>query len=243
MAPAEDSREAQISAIAALDEPTRRELYDYVVRQPGPVSRNEAAAALRLPRSTAAFHLDRLVDQALLDVIHQRRSGRTGPGAGRPAKLYRRSPQHVTLSLPPRHYDLAGELLSAAVEQAERSGHSPRAVLHQRAYQLGTELAETAHVTGAEQEACDTVLGVLRAHGYEPRTIDGAVTLANCPFHALAQHHTELICGMNLRLLQGLLHSLPPTGLTAQLRPTPDRCCIRLEPATTDHAAGEPPPA
>ncbi|MCA1603503.1 MAG: helix-turn-helix domain-containing protein, partial [Acidobacteria bacterium] len=230
-------------AIAALDEPTRRQLYDYVVRQPEPVSRDEAAAALQLPRSTAAFHLDRLVDQALLDVIHQRRSGRTGPGAGRPAKLYRRSPQHVTVSLPPRHYDLAGGLLSAAVEQAERSGHSPQAILHQRAYQLGKELAETAPVTADEQDTRDTVLGVLRAHGYEPCTTDGAVTLANCPFHALARQHTELICGMNLRLLQGLLDGLALTGLTAHLRPSPTLCCVHLEDTTTGHAAAEPPPA
>ena len=81
-----ESREAEISAIAALDEPTRRRLYDYVVRQPAPVGRDDAAGALELPRTTVAFHLDRLVDEDLLDVIYQRRTGRTGPGAGRPAK-------------------------------------------------------------------------------------------------------------------------------------------------------------
>lgn len=62
-----ERREEQISAIAALDEPNRRGLDDYVVRQPAPVSRDEAAAALGLARTTAAFHLDRLVDEGLLD--------------------------------------------------------------------------------------------------------------------------------------------------------------------------------
>ena len=128
-----ESREAEISAIAALDEPTRRRLYDYVVRQAAPVSRDDAAAALELPRTTVAFHLDRLVDEDLLDVIYQRRTGRTGPGAGRPAKLYQRSHQHVAVSLPQRRYDLAGRLLSSAVEDAERSGNSPRETLAQRA--------------------------------------------------------------------------------------------------------------
>lgn len=243
MSAAGKSREGQISAVAALDEPTRRRLYDYVVRQPGSVSRDEAAAALQLPRSTAAFHLECLVDRALLDVVHQRRTGRSGPGAGRPAKLYRRSPQHVTVSLPPRNYDLAGGLLSAAVEQAERSGNSPRALLNQGAYHLGTELAEAAHGAADHRSTRDTALEVLRVHGYEPHADNGVVTLVNCPYLALAQHHIDLICGMNLHLLQGLLDSLPPTGLTAQLRPTPDRCCVRLEPAIADHAAGEPPPA
>src|SRR5215208_4398125 len=91
---------ADVSAIAALEEPTRRRLYDHVVRQPGPVGRDEAAAALGLARQTAAFHLDRLADASLLDVVYERRSGRTGPGAGRPAKLYRRSTKQVSVSLP-----------------------------------------------------------------------------------------------------------------------------------------------
>src|SRR5918998_3133060 len=96
-----ESWEAQVSAVAALDDPTRRRLYDYVVRQPVPVSRDDAVAVLGLPRTTAAFHLDRLVDEGLLEAVYQRRTGRTGPGAGRPAKLYRRSDQHVAVSLPP----------------------------------------------------------------------------------------------------------------------------------------------
>ncbi|MCA1707248.1 MAG: helix-turn-helix domain-containing protein, partial [Actinobacteria bacterium] len=115
-----ESWEAQISAVAALDEPTRRRLYDHVVRQPGSVSRDEAAAALELPRTTVAFHLDRLVDEGLLDVVYERRTGRTGPGAGRPAKLYQRSAYHVAVTLPERRYDLAGQLLAAALTEAER---------------------------------------------------------------------------------------------------------------------------
>jgi predicted ArsR family transcriptional regulator len=232
-----ESREAKISAVAALDEPTRRSLYDYVVRQPESVSRDEAAAALTLPRTTAAFHLDRLVDEGLLDVVYQRRTGRTGPGAGRPAKLYRRSDQHVAVSLPQRRYDVAGQLLSSALEQAERSGDSPRAILDQHAYQLGKELGDTACSTASDPDtgdACDTALRVLEAYGFEPcMEVDG-VTLANCPFHTLAREYTELVCGMNLRLLEGLLDGVAPTGLTAHLDPTPAHCCVRLQPAVPE---------
>ncbi len=224
-----ESWEAQIAAIAALDEPTRRRLYDYVVRQPSLVSRDDAAAALELPRTTAAFHLDRLVDEGLLDVVYQRRTGRTGPGAGRPAKLYRRSDQHVVVSLPQRRYDLAGRLLSSALEHAERSGDSPRAVLDQRAYQLGQELGDTARVAAGDRDTRDTALRVLEAYGFEPRREGDDVTLANCPFHTLAQEYTELVCGMNLSLLNGLLDGLASTGLTAHLDPTPPHCCVRLE--------------
>ena len=226
-----ESREAQISAVAALDEPTRRRLYDYVVRQREPVSRDDAAAAVELPRTTAAFHLDRLVDEGLLDVVYQRLTGRTGPGAGRPAKLYQRSDQHVAVSLPQRRYDLAGRLLSSALEHAERSGDSPRATLDQRAYQLGRELGDTARGSADDGDTREAIFRVLEEYGFEPRVEGGAVTLANCPFHMLAQDYTQLVCGMNLRLLDGLLDGLAPTGLTAHLDPAPPHCCVRLEPA------------
>jgi predicted ArsR family transcriptional regulator len=225
-----ESWEAQISAVAALDEPTRRRLYDYVVRQPEPVSRDEAAVALELPRTTAAFHLDRLVDQDLLDVVYQRRTGRTGPGAGRPAKLYRRSDHHVTVSLPQRRYDLAGRLLCSALERTERSGQSPRALLDQCAYQMGKEIGKKARGTAGNHETRDTAVQVLEAYGFEPRIEGDNVTFVNCPFHTLAQEYTELVCGMNLSLLNGLLDGLAPIGLTAHLWPTPRRCCVRLSP-------------
>jgi predicted ArsR family transcriptional regulator len=226
------SREAQISAVAALDEPTRRQLYDYVVNQTGPVSRDDAAAALDLPRTTAAFHLDRLVDEKLLDVVYERRTGRTGPGAGRPAKLYRRSDRHVAVSLPQRHYDLAGRLLSGAVEEAERSGESPRAILDRRAYELGRQLGEAAQAADGKANPRDTALEVLKRHGFEPRLDGGQILLANCPFHALAQDYTEIVCGMNLALLDGVLDGLGTTGLTARLDSAPPLCCVRLKPAS-----------
>jgi predicted ArsR family transcriptional regulator len=232
-------QEAQISAVAALEEPTRRQLYDYVVHQPEPVSRDDAAAACGLPRTTAAFHLDRLVDEKLLDVVYQRRTGRTGPGAGRPAKLYRRSDQHVAVSLPPRQYDLAGRLLSGAVEEAERSGESPRAILDRRAYQLGRQLGEAAHAAD-KGNARDIALRVLEAHGFEPRLDGGRIVLANCPFHALAQEYSDLVCGMNLALLDGLLDGLGTTGLTARLDPAPPFCCVRMEPAADLSPGMEP---
>jgi predicted ArsR family transcriptional regulator len=131
----DDPKEApstDVSAVAALDEPTRRRLYDHVVRQTGPVSRDEAAEALGLARPTAAFHLDRLAEESLLDVVYERRSGRTGPGAGRPAKLYKRSSKQVTVTLPERHYELAGRLLAQALEESEATGAPARTVLHRR---------------------------------------------------------------------------------------------------------------
>src|SRR3954451_10165795 len=221
----DDARTAQVTAVAALAEPTRRRLYDHVVRSPDPVSRDDVAAATGVPRPTTAFHLDRLVADGLLDVHYERRSGRTGPGAGRPAKLYRRAECSVSVSLPERRYDLAGELLAAAVVEAERSGERPAAVLDRRAVRRGQELAAEVGAGGP-----DAALQVLEEHGFEPRRTEDGVALANCPFHALAQEHTELVCGMNLRLLEGVLDGVPGAGLVASLRPEEGRCCVHLAP-------------
>jgi predicted ArsR family transcriptional regulator len=225
----QDHRADQVAAVAALAEPTRRRLYDHVVRQARPIGRDEAAEALDLPRATAAFHLDRLVADGLLDVHYERRTGRTGPGAGRPAKLYRRSDRPVAVSLPERAYDLAGDLLAAALTEAEETGRPPREVLGRRAYERGQELAASAN-------GPDAVLRVLEENGFEPRFEDDGITLVNCPFHRLARTHTELVCGMNLRLIDGVLDGLTGAGLTASLRPTPDTCCVRLEPTAAEPA-------
>jgi predicted ArsR family transcriptional regulator len=228
----DDERTAQVAAVAALAEPTRRRLYDYVVRRPEPVGRDEAAGAVGVPRATTAFHLDRLVVDGLLEVSYERRSGRTGPGAGRPAKLYRRAESPVAVSLPERHYDLAAELLAAAVEEAEGSAEPPRDVLGRLAHRRGRELGDAVRAAAdGGPDPRELALRVLEEHGFEPRVEDGALALVNCPFHVLAQRHTELVCTMNLRLLDGLLDGVHGTGLVARLAPAPGRCCVRLEPA------------
>lgn len=230
MAVVDDSLQARLSTVAALTEPTRRRLYDHVVHQPDPVTRDEAAAACALPRATAAFHLDRLADEGLLDVVYQRRTGRSGPGAGRPSKLYRRSNHQVEVSLPERHYDLVGRLLAAAIEDAEHSGDAPRTVLYQRAHQLGERLGETAAQGDGGSE--DTVLHVLADQGFEPRAQGSTIVLGNCPFYTLAQEHPEIVCGMNLNLLEGLLGGLAATTLDANLVPAPGYCCVRVQPSS-----------
>lgn len=217
-----------MSAVAALAEPTRRRLYEHVVRQRHPVGRDEVAASLAMPRATVAFHLDRLAADGLLAVHFERLSGRTGPGAGRPAKLYRRAECAIEVSLPGRRYDVAGELMAGALEEADASGEPPRAVLARRARARGRALAE-----GLDRErAADPVIRVLEAHGFEPRDEGGVVVLANCPFHALAREHTALVCGMNLELLAGLVEGAPGAGLTARLAPSAGLCCVRLERGT-----------
>jgi predicted ArsR family transcriptional regulator len=220
---------ADVSAVAILDEPARRRIYAHVCAQAGPVGRDDVAHAVDVPRRTAAFHLDRLAERGLLAVTFARRSGRSGPGAGRPAKLYQRSAREVSVSLPPRHYDLAGRLLAGALVEAQQTGEPPREVLDRRARDLGWTWASEQPGPGD----LGFLVDLLEDNGYEPQVAAGDVILRNCPFHALAQEHTELVCGMNLHLLEGVLAGLGRTGLQANLDPAPSRCCVRLE--NSDH--------
>ena len=230
-----DDFAAQVSGVGALAEPARRALYLYVVAQPGPVSRDQAAAGAGLPRHTAKFHLDKLVADGLLDTEYRRMSGRRGPGAGRPTKLYRRSSRQVAVTLPPRHYDLAGQILAAAVEDAARDGIPVLEAVHRAAVDAGHRLgaAQRPHDDGSaaasgDAAALDGVAAELAAHGYEPRVQGDRVVLANCPFHALARAHTALVCGMNLHLITALLDELGRRDVLAGLDPAPQRCCVTL---------------
>lgn len=208
----------RVAAVAALDEPVRRALYDVVRRSETPVSRDEAADALGLTRRIAAFHLDRLADAGLLAVEFRRLTGRTGPGAGRPSKLYSRPVDEVAVTVPERRYDLAGELLAAAVEESAHSGEPARDALMRLA-------RETGRIMGAAAGGFEKAL---EDHGFEPRDDgDGGIVLGNCPFHRLAQQHTEIVCGLNLELLRGAARGAGEEGRTVALDPGPDRCCVR----------------
>ncbi len=111
-----DDLDQQLTGLAGLGDPLRRALYRHVAERGVPVSRDEAAAAVGISRPLAAYHLDKLLHDGLLEPRYQRRSGRRGPGAGRPAKHYVRATGPIELSLPARDYATLAELLAAAVE-------------------------------------------------------------------------------------------------------------------------------
>lgn len=224
----------EISQIAALGEPVRRALYRYVVDKDVAVGRDEAANGVGVPRHTAKFHLDHLVDDGLLEVEFRRPAGRSGPGAGRPAKLYRRSAHELSVSLPERRYDIAGEIMARAIDNSERDNIPVADALHDASTETGRAVGHAALTTAGEplddERRLKLAREILVKYGYEPRTNDACVTLANCPFHALAQRYTTLICGMNLDLVQGVLEGLNASHLKARLDPATNRCCVTICP-------------
>ncbi len=217
-----------IDAVALLSEPTRRALYECVVRAKTPLTRDEAAEATGTARSLAAFHLDKLVEGGLLAADFRRVSGRSGPGAGRPAKLYRRAGAEVAVRLPARQYDLAGALLAGAVQASPAAKQALKKTAHEKGRALGEAVRAGRRSKGRRGEAA---LAALESQGFEPvREPGGAIRLRNCPFHALVADHKELVCGMNLALLTGLLEGLEDEGYHAVLAPQPGFCCVAFEP-------------
>jgi predicted ArsR family transcriptional regulator len=225
-----DKADARLAAVAALNDPARRRIYRYVVAQGTAVSRDEVANALGLARSVAAFHLERLAELGLLEFKYRRPVGRSGPGAGRPAKLYHRAAGEIALSIPERHYDLAAELLTRAVENAADGSVTVADALHTVAREEGRSIGELLRPSDghSRRELIDQLAELLSDQGYEPQVEDSTITLRNCPFHALAKEHQELVCGMNLEFIKGLIEAgdLPDTA--ARLNPAPGRCCVSL---------------
>jgi predicted ArsR family transcriptional regulator len=203
-----------LAAIALLQDPVRRALYGHVVAAGGEVSRNQAAEAVGVQRGLAAFHLDKLVEAGLLEASFRRLGDRRGPGAGRPAKLYRRAAGEVAASLPPRTYETAAHLLAEAVDQA------------------GADLELQAAARRAGQAAGPgpgaAIEQVLEARGYEPYRDGAGLRLRNCPFARLSHEFPVLVCAMNLALIEGLLDGMGEQPARAVMDPAPGRCCVAI---------------
>ena len=226
-----------LASLSALDDPVRRRLYEVVTRQDEPVGRDEAAAATGIGRALAVYHLDKLVEVGLLTASYQRPPGRSGPGAGRPAKLYARSDREFAVTVPPREYELAARLLVQVVasDPSDRS----RAVLGETAHRLGAELGRGFRASATDEDAADRdeagrhaagqdVEGALMQQGYEPSRDDGVIRLRNCPFHQLAERHRDVVCNMNLALIQGVVAGLGADSWRPALDPRPGYCCVAI---------------
>jgi predicted ArsR family transcriptional regulator len=233
MAPESADFGAQVAGIAALADPVRRALYRHVAAQSRAVSRDDAAAATGVAHHVAKFHLDKLADEGLLEVEYGRPSGRGGPGAGRPAKLYRRSGRQLSVSVPARHYELAGQVMARAIADAQSTGAPVQDTVARAARATGRTLGERALVGAGSRPGrsrlTDVAVGALSRCGYEPRPERDGVGLTNCPFHHLAEEFTDLVCGMNLELVAGIVDGLGHPDLRARLEPGTRGCCVFLE--------------
>jgi predicted ArsR family transcriptional regulator len=220
--------EADLASVSCLDDRVRGRLYAFVSGRGEPVGRDEAAAAVGIGRALAVYHLDRLVKSGLLTASYQRPPGRSGPGAGRPAKVYARSSGEFIVTVPPREYRLAARLLVQAVA-ADRSGQA-RAALRDAAWQLGADLGGRHRADPAQGDGLRLALeSALSEQGFEPWHDDhGTVRMRNCPFRHLAEQQPDVVCHMNLALIQGLVVGLGTHSLNPVLSPEPEHCCVTI---------------
>lgn len=203
-----------LAALGSLANPTRRRLYAVVVQRGRPVGRDEAAAAVGISRALSAYHLDKLAESGLLAVEYARAPGRDGPGAGRPAKLYRQGEGEFALRVAPPGYDLLAQLLHRVA--ADDQTGAARASILRAAAGLGERL-------GASGASLDKTL---RDSGYEPAmSKTGVIRLRNCPFASTAARCPDIVCALNLALIRGILagSGAKPELATRALR-TDGRC-------------------
>jgi predicted ArsR family transcriptional regulator len=199
----------------ALVDPVRRGLYDYVLSHDRPIRREEAAESAGISRTLAAYHLDQLADAGLLSTSYARPGGRTGPGAGRPAKHYEPAQDEVLAAVPPRSYGLLARLLATAVASDE-TGEVTSALMK--------TAADEGRAAGADSS---DLMATLHARGYEPIPGDNDdIELCNCPFHQVVQDQTQLVCNLNHALLRGCLAGCGADPDRAELVPRSGRCCV-----------------
>ncbi|HLJ99400.1 MAG TPA: transcriptional regulator [Streptosporangiaceae bacterium] len=230
---------ADLASVSCLDDQVRGRLYAFVSAGTEPVGRDEAAAAVGIGRALAVYHLDKLVGAGLLTASYRRPPGRGGPGAGRPAKVYTRSQSEFMVTVPAREYELAARLLAQAVA-GDRDGQVT-AALHVAARKLGSDLgrrqAGPGHDGDQRRIPGQTVERALAERGYEPWHDDsGILRLRNCPFRRLAALHPEVVCQMNLALIQGLVAGVAAGNMSPVLDPRPEYCCVAIPAASSDAA-------
>jgi predicted ArsR family transcriptional regulator len=211
-----------LDALAVLAEPVRRAVYEAVLATEEPLGRDDVAEALGIGRTLAAFHLDKLAAAGLLDISYARRTGRSGPGAGRPAKLYRRSAAEYEVHVPPRDYRTLAQLLADVVEET-----GAETALQEAARRRGAEVADEHHGSG--------LVALLTALGYAPIRDGDTYRLRNCPFETVARSHPPVVCGANLALIEGALVRAGFAGVTARLDPGPVGCCVAISCKNNDH--------
>ncbi|PRZ44335.1 putative ArsR family transcriptional regulator [Antricoccus suffuscus] len=224
-----------VRAVSALDDPSRRKIYQYARDARRPISREQAAEAVGISRKLAIFHLDKLVEVGLL-VTHYDAGNRVRK-VGRTPKVYEPAAIDIAVTIPERQYGALAEILVQALV-TERPGETARDAASRAAHERGRLFGESARsdLRGGKlgpERALTLAESALRGRGFEPyRESPACVRLANCPFHPLAERETEAVCGINYEFLRGFLSGAGASRVEAVQAPRPGECCVQLQAAS-----------
>lgn len=179
--------------LEAVGDPELRDALLFARGRPRPVTADDLAEAQAVHRNVARSRLERLVEAGLLAPGYERRTGRTGPGAGRPAKTYTVTPQLAAIEFPARHYE---SLFGFLVDGLAAGGRKQR--LHEIGVAFGEELAQAAKLrrSASLRAACGGVCEAVGRLGYQASidevTADRAVLRTpTCPLRSLVRAHPE----------------------------------------------------
>jgi predicted ArsR family transcriptional regulator len=208
-----------IVRLCVLGDPARRAAYLAVRAADRALTRAEVADAVGISVRLAAFHLERLCSEGLVEATYV--GDGESAGVGHPAKRYRPTRTELEVSVPPRRYDLAAAILATAFEQAPDSTQDK---LLDVATEYGRAIGSTTNATNGDSR----LLTALRVLGYEP-TVNAVddIVLRNCPFRVVAEAQKEIVCAMNLALVTGVLAGTESSHRAA-LSPSTERCCVVL---------------
>lgn len=231
----DDDRATQIASLSSLDDRMRAEIYFHVARLGDFVTRDQVAKALGITRRTAAFHLDKLAEVGLVDVAFKRVSGRTGPGAGRSSKLYRRSGRRLNVSIPSRNYELMARLLASVIKHTRGSSAAHELESEARAFGLlnGAAARQLVSRTASRKRLLKVLVAELTRLGFEPFDDGtGTLRLRNCPYHDMARDDAEFVCSMNLNLMRGVTEGLDLADVAPSREPLEGMCCVAFRTAS-----------
>jgi predicted ArsR family transcriptional regulator len=220
---------------SALGDPTRRAIFIAVREAGDAMTSSDVANLFGIHTNVARHHLDKLASDGYLRITHRRQNGRSGPGAGRPAKCYEATSKEIDLHFPSRRPDVLIELLLRVIG---RTGISD---LPQVAEEIGREYGReiAAEIGNPDEngydEAVKAVAEAMTGVGFHMSPdLDGHRLLTSfCPFGDAATGHPDVVCSLDRGLVTGLFELLSQ-GCEPILHPSPadDDACITEVPVS-----------
>lgn len=197
----------------ALGDPTRRGIYIAVRESPEPLTSSAIAEAFDIHPNVARHHLDRLAQDGYLQVTTRRAEGRSGPGAGRPAKHYTATAKRIDVHYPTRRIDLLTNLLLEVIDCLD-PGTASR-IAHEVGLEYGRRLADEIGLPtdAGFAQAVTAVARAMTGIGFDMHVDTDARQLltSQCPFGDVAVEHPEIVCSLDQGLVSGLLGSIDRT--------------------------------
>lgn len=198
---------------ATLGDSTRRGIYIAVRESAEPLTASQIADMFEIHPNVARHHLDRLANDGYLDISRRRPDGRTGPGAGRPAKCYSASGKEIDVHYPSRRLDLLTDLLLSVIARLDPD--SAGSVARQVGYEYGAAVAEEIGLPSdtdfprAVRAVAKAMTGV--GFGMTADVDASQLITSHCPFGDLATSHPDIVCSLDQGLIAGLMSSVDRT--------------------------------